>query len=453
MASEAELVDVPVEDVSARAIQRQITWAAHGHILANTGVWSPGGDCIAYDCRAAGETFDATRIEAVNVVTGEVRLVYEAHHGAACGVATWHPREPCVVFIHGPENPSVEWTYSATRRRGVLADLRRPGVIRPLDAMNYAPPFVPGALRGGSHVHVFSPDGRWLSFTYEDEVLSRFTAPGPGHDVNQRNIGVSVPAGPVRVGAHHPRNHDGDFFSVVVSETVPQPRPGSDEISRACEEGWIGRDGYVRADGTRQRRALAFQGTVTAEDGRECVEVFVLDLPDDLTVAGQRPLEGTTTCGPAPPVGVVQRRLTFTTQRKYPGVAAYPRHWLRSSPDGAQIAFLMRDDAGRAQFWVVSPNGGRLRQLSRHPADVSSTFTWSPDGRWLAHVLDNSIGVTDATTGRGFRLTPRVDDALAPHRSACVFSPDGRQIAFLRRSDPDGALQIHTITVPSLNGD
>ncbi len=43
-----------------------------------------------------------------------------------------------------------------------------------------------GALRGGSHVHVFSPDGSAVSFTYEDEVLARL-GPGSGeHQLNRR---------------------------------------------------------------------------------------------------------------------------------------------------------------------------------------------------------------------------------------------------------------------------
>src|SRR5690606_17945842 len=139
---------------------------------------------------------------------------------------------------------------------------------------SYAPPFVPGALRGGSHVHVFSPDGAWLSFTYDDDVLRRLGEEDrrESTQVNQRNVAVAVPRR-VQVARHHPRNHDGDYFSVVVTRTVNRPRPGSDEISRAFEEGWIGRDGYRRPDGSRQSRALAFLGMVTSSDGREHAEV------------------------------------------------------------------------------------------------------------------------------------------------------------------------------------
>ncbi len=414
--------------------ERQLTHAAHGHVLTNINVWSPDGEWIFYDVRT-GDAFDGGRIERVNVRTGAVEVVYASGNGAGCGVVTCSPVEARVVFIHGPENPTADWGYGLTRRRGVLVDVARPGVARPLDAMNYAPPFAAGALRGGSHVHVFSADGRWVSFTYEDEVLARLDAVRPGgpHEPNQRNVGVSVPRGPVGVSRGHPRNHDGDWFSVVVTRTVARPVPGSDEISRACEEGWVGDAGYMRPDGSWQRRALAFQGMVTAPDGSRHAEVFLVDLPDDLTHAGDGPLEGTAVTRPAPPQGVRQRRLTFTAARKFPGVAAGPRHWLRVSPDGTRIAFLMKDDAGAAQIWTVSPNGGEPRQITRNGAAVASAFTWSPDGRSLAHVRDGMVCITDVASGLTRPLTPRSADGAAPMPEACVFSPDGRSIAYLRR--------------------
>ena len=155
---------------------------------------------------------------------------------------------------------------------------------------------------------------------------------GP-HDVNQRNIGISVPGQSIRVSRDHPRNHDGSTFSVLVTRSVNKPRPGSDEISRAFEEAWIGTSGYVRVDGTRQRHALAFQGHVITPGGATISEVFVVDLPDNVTIPGDGPLQGTAITRPAPPRGTQQRRLTYTANRKYPGLQG-PRHWLRSSPDG-----------------------------------------------------------------------------------------------------------------------
>lgn len=67
-----------------------------------------------------------------------------------------------------------------------------------MDARNITPPFTPGALRGGSHVHTFSGDGKWIAFTYEDHVLAVLDALNvqeqPTHEHNSRQIGVSVPA-------------------------------------------------------------------------------------------------------------------------------------------------------------------------------------------------------------------------------------------------------------------
>src|SRR5207302_6520048 len=114
---------------------------------------------------------------------------------------------------------------------------------------------------------------------------------------------------------------------------------------------------YVRANGVIQQRALAFQGQVVNARGETVSEVFIVDVPDDVTIPGEGPLAGTEHRRPFPPKGTVQRRLTFTTDRKHPGLQG-PRHWLRSSPDGSRIAFLMRDDDGIVQLWTVSPNGG-----------------------------------------------------------------------------------------------
>jgi Tol biopolymer transport system component len=177
-------------------------------------------------------------------------------------------------------------------------------------------------------------------------------------------------------------------------------------------------------------------------------EVFIVDLPHDVTIPGDGPLAGTETRRPFPPKGTMQRRLTFTVDRKYPGIQG-PRHWLRSSPSGSRIAFLMKDDAGVAQLWTVSPNGGPPMQLTHNPWGIGSAFTWSPDGRRIAHVMDNSVCVTDTAIGNTTRLTERCADATAPRPEACVFSPDGRMIAYVRPTS-SGSLWFNQIWVVAL---
>jgi hypothetical protein len=435
--------------------ERQITFAPHGHLLTNAGVWTADGEWLVYDIRsdAAGARFDGTRIERVEVATGRVEVLYESVEGACCGVVTVSPVDDRVVFILGPEHPTSDWSYGPARRRGVIVRSGAPGFIEPLDARDLVPPFTPGALRGGTHVHQFSPDGRLVSFTYEDALLD--TAAGAaGHQRNLRAVGVSVCGRPVSVPRSHPRNHNGSAWSVLVTELDDEPPCGSDAISRACEEAWIGTAGYRRADGSRQQRALAFQGTVVTPDGEAISEVFVVDLPDDdapaggLDTPGSGPLVGTPTTRPRPPAGVVQRRLTFTAQRVHPGIQG-PRHWLRSNPDGDRIAFLARDEIGVVQLLTVSPRGGAPRPLTRLHASIESAFTWSPAGDRLACVIDGSVCLVDARDGEVVRLAPQ-KEAAAPRPEACVFSPDGRRVAYVRRvgSAAGEFNQLFTVDVP-----
>ncbi len=410
----------------------QVTNAPHGHVLTNSGVWSPDSRWIVYDTRSdpAGATFDGGRIEQVNVQTGEVYLLYRAKDGAHCGVATYNPVDAQVVFIRGPERPTSDWEYCAWHRQGMLVDVSRPRVAVNLDARELVS-LRPGALRGGSHLHMFCPDGQLVAFTYEDHLLATLDSKNVDCDLNQRNVGLSILDRPVAVSYEHPRNQHGEAFSVLLTHTVPRPQPGSDQIQRACEEAWVGTHGYLRSDGVRQTRALAFQGTVIDGDGEESREVFVVDLPDDLTAAGDGPLEGTPTQLPRPPRGTVQRRLTFTADRRFPGLQG-PRHWLRSSPDGSLIACLMRDTRGVVQLWTVPTAGGPLTQITHNMWDIGSAFTWSSDGRYLAHAMDNSVFVTDIQSGLSHRVTMRASNTSAPRPEACVFSPDGRQIAYVR---------------------
>jgi hypothetical protein len=419
--------------------ERQITRGPGGRILTNIGVWSPDSRWIVYDTRsdAPGESFNGSTIEMVNVETGEKKVLFRSTRGAHCGVVTFHPREWKVAFILGPENPTPDWQYCAFHRQGVIVEVGQPGLALNLDARDLVPPFTPGALRGGSHVHVWNAPGDWVSFTYEDHVTAQFAASSPTNDVNLRSIGVSVSGRPVCVPRTHARNHDGAFFSVLVTRTTAHPKPGSDEIQRAFEEAWMGTNGYVRADGTRQPRALAFQGNVVTATGQTISEVFLVDLPEDLATAGEGPLPGTATRLPFPPKGTTQRRLTFTASSKFPGLQG-PRHWLRSSPDGSHIAFLMKDDAGVVQLWTVSPNGRPPKQVTRNPWPIASAFSWSPDGRHLAHAMDNSVCLTEVATGRTRRLTERAPDAESPRSEACVFAPDGRKVAYVRRVPTEG---------------
>ena len=343
-------------------------------------------------------------------------MIYRATLGAHVGVVTVHPQTEKYVFIHGPENPDATWQYDFHHRRGVIAEQ---GEVTNLDAMDITSPYTPGALRGGSHVHVFSPNGEFVSFTYNDHVMHERDLA-----LDLRNVGVAVPYGPVTVSAQHPREYSGSHWCVLVSQTTPEPTPGSDEISRAYEEGWVG------------NHALAFIGDTLSENGEKVPELFLVELPQDEAgwkTPGEAPLEGTDATLPAPPRGVVQRRLTFTHARRFPGLTTVPRHWVRCNPQATEIAFLMRDDVGIVQLWLISTQGGEPRQLTHHATGIQSAFNWHPTGKWLGFVLDNRIACCDAHTGDITFLTQ--NHGTPPSADAVVFSPDGRFVAWMEEVD------------------
>ena len=410
----------------------QITTIPRNHQLTNSNIWTPDSQWLVYDVRPEGASFTGETIEKIHVKTKKITEIYRGMAGAHVGVVTVSPEIPVrYAFIRGPQHPETVWHYDFHHRQGVIVNDDAPGAAHNIDAFCITPPYQAGALRGGTHVHMFSPDGEWLSFTYNDHVLHERD---PALDL--RNVAVAVPLHPVTVAGHHPREYNGEFFCCVVSKTTPAPLPGSDEISRAYEEGWIGREGYIRPDGTHQRRAIAFIGDTRADNGDVIPEIFRLDLPEaagDYAKPGSSPLEGTEYTMPAPPAGVTQTRLTFTHDRAYPGLAKTPRFWLRSSPQGDKIAFLMQDDQGIAQILTLSPDGGNLRQITFGAEGIESAFNWDSNGEYLTFIRQGQVMLCCVETGVCRVITARSEVRISG--DAVVFSPDNRQVAFLRETD------------------
>jgi Tol biopolymer transport system component len=76
-------------------------------------------------------------------------------------------------------------------------------------------------------------------------------------------------------------------------------------------------------------------------------------------------------------------------------------------------------------------------QITRNPYPVSSAFSWSSDGQLVAHIMDECVCVTSIATGLTQRVTARSSQWCPPRPEACVFSPDGASIAFVRRVRTD----------------
>lgn len=435
--------------VSAQAAERVLTHEAHGHEIHNTQVFSPDSRQIVFDWRNDETQIGQTsRIGVADVDTGAESVIYEAAHpsefGPGVGAATFSPVAREVVFIHGLENAGAAHPYAADRRTAALVTLDRPGIFTHLDARDVTQPFTPGALRGGTHAHGWSADGSLLSCTYNDAVIP--TA-APSDDL--RTVAVIVRGKPVIVAdPTAAEDFSGIGYAVNIVPVTRHPAPGSDEISRAYDEGWVGSNGYLKPDGTRQRRALAFIGNVVAANGDTHSEVFIADLPNDFSQSTAAPLEGNSTAFPAPPAGVRIRRLTRTGATLQPGLQG-PRHWLRSSPDGATIAFLDADETGVIQIFGVNPNGGPIRQISRLGSSVETPINWSPDGKFIACGAGGKIVRVNATTGSAVEITAASPTGQQPCNGV-VFSPDGKWLAFNRKLlHPDGHSYFQICLVPA----
>jgi hypothetical protein len=234
----------------------------------------------------------------------------------------------------------------------------------------------------------------------------------------------------------HPRNQSGSHFCAIVTRTCDEPRHGSDEISKAYEESWIGNNGYTKPDGSRQKRALAFLGDVRCSLGQLFTELFVVDLPDDLISLCHLywpANRGRIHHRLEPPPEIQARRLTYTADTSLPGIQG-PRFWPRSSPDGKWIYVLKKDSQGIVQFWRADINEGGLQKLTSNPVSITSCFTVSGDGKWLAHIMDRSVCVTNCNTGKTIRLTESFTERFAPRGEACVWNPAGDRIAFVAPS-------------------
>jgi dipeptidyl aminopeptidase/acylaminoacyl peptidase len=193
-----------------------------------------------------------------------------------------------------------------------------------------------------------------------------------------------------------------------------------------------------------------------------------------------------------PTAGGEPRRLTSA-----PGTDNNPR-W---SPDGKVLAFVSTR-SGAPQIWMIAPEGGEARQMTTLSSGAAG-IAWSPDGKKLAfassvypeakddeaqkklaeaaekskvkgRVYDtlfykywnawrdgtrSHVFVVPAAGGKAVDVTPGDFDAppmdLGGHLDY-AFSPDGREIAFVRNVDPELKMAIGTnndvFTTPAAGG-
>lgn len=426
-----------MKDNKQKYVELQLTSGKYGHFLNPVQSFSLDENWIAYDTRNEDPHIGQTgRIERVDLQNGVIDTIYmtrnQRPYGPGVGAVAYSPVRDQVVFIHGIKNADKNRPYGTTRRTGVGVSLNHPGEVIHYDARDIIPPFTLGALRGGSHAHSWSGDGTWLSFTYNDEVIAkRSTTDTSIQDL--RTVGVMAPWGSVEVKKDDQgENNDGALFSMIVTRVTEDPENGSDEISKAYEDGWIGRDGYTDSDGRRHSKSIAFLGDVRDLNGRLVTEVFVVDLPENMPdLDHENQLKGDVDSRPQPLSMVQQRRVTHTADRKYPGVQG-PRQWMKSSPNGSLLYFMMKDDQGIVQLFSVPTIGGEIRQITKNDFSIETAFDIDPAGNRAAYGSGKKIYMTNLDTGATSCITPTVSDQYSDLR-AIQWSPSGLLLAYNRK--------------------
>ncbi len=397
------------------------------HDLDNNLNFSPDNQWLCYDTRPPSGIGETRFIQRVNVLNGEIKTIYESPQAdkirPGVGAVSYFPNANRVVFIHGfPNLP-----YEKYRRFGAIVDITN-GKMTVADARDVTFPFTPGALRGGTHRHEPGGfNGEWLGFTYNDMIMR-----DQGKDL--RTIGVTHLNMPVNVDKDGKgENQSGSGFSALVVRVTDNPKPGSDEISHAASDSWVGGDqGYRKKDGTRQM-ARAFIGKLA--DGKE--EVYIVDIPQDITKPGQwGPLEGTQTSFPMPPEGAVQRRLTHTES----GCGGT----VRSAPDGKWISFLTNDRQGIRQIFIISPNGGDPIQITAFEKGVFSAPFWHFSGKYIVFPNRKGIYIVNADPDSPeFKQLFKIPINLNGEPNNVLWSSDGKYIGFnLGKND---AKQIYIV--------
>jgi hypothetical protein len=440
---------------------KQLTFGNYGHTLNRRQSLSADGRWAVYDTRNDDSQIAQTdAIEMVCIDSGEVVRLYQtttkSMHGPGVGAVAFHPIDDKIVFIHGLESCSAKFPYSASRRFGAILEmgqsLARPRSLGYVHAesrnVNEADPEVYyGTLSGGTHAHSWNREG-WISFTYNDallEIEAKELATTPGvRDL--RTVGFMIPkqeSGSLSLDVSTTANSEnwlGTYDAFLAATVCNEPKPGSDQIEQAVEECWAG-----------NQRRIAFQGTVRTRSNESIPEVFVVDLPSGESLRGSKSERRANRLACVP--GCVQRRLTYTQDRRYPGIQG-PRSWLVASPDGETVYFPMKDAAGVSQVFRVAVNsvdrGGDVHQVSHLTTPIDGQISLNADGSKCAFLSNQRVCLLDLASGKHQWVTDRMisDRKSLEWIGAVQFATDESLIgnAYVK-SDTGRFLQVFAIKV------
>lgn len=427
--------------VNLSAQENQLTFGQKGHFLNQRQVFSPNDQWVVFDQRNEDSQIGTNgTIARLHLDTGEIEVLYQVPDqtpfGPGVGAAAYHPQKEEVIFIRGLDNAAQDYPYHFTRRSGFRVSINgQKNEFMHAEARDVSFPISAGALRGGTHAHSYSQDGDWISFTYNDAILEAEALVNP-RVKDLRTVGFMIADIPVEV----PNSEDSDeLFSgshkaFLAARVTAFPEPGSDEIQKAYEECWLGNINGGAKESPIGTRSMAYLGDVMDANGRLITEIFISEIPQDIANAGLS--EGSKILMPEVHHSIIQRRLTYSQNNKYPGVQG-PRQWLRSSPDGSSVYYYAKSEDGEVQIFSVSIGNGVSEQITANQFSPDTMFSLSPDGNWLAYGYQQQIYLTHIETSETYLLKP---SQVSSHSLSNInWSHSADRLVYNRKvTSPDG---------------
>jgi hypothetical protein len=410
---------------------RRLSLGDHGHTLNHRQVFSPNGQYAAFDSRNSdSEIISTDRIGRIELDTGAVEWLYQASsptpYGPGVGAVACDPERDRLIFIHGLRSCGPSRPYSTTRRFGAWLDLQAPAhSVEHAEARHLSPTPSWGVLRGGTHAHSWSRDGKAISFTYNDAWVEQQHLLGVGPP-DARTVGVMMCDVPATVDEETDEQFSGRCWSMVVASVTENAMPGSDAIESAREECFLG----------QSSNRVALIGRVRGCDGAPIDEIFIAQWPANLDLPS----------GPAntdragrlvPPQNVQLERLTRTEHRRYPGIGG-PRCWLLSSIDGQVIYTAMRDDSGVVQVVAVDVSSGNVEPVTELTSSLESPLALNTQSTLLSLMSRGRVGILDLQTRR-IVWSPELREQVEIPWGAFHFLPDDSGLLFHAYDQKSGA--------------
>ncbi|GBC97856.1 Tricorn protease [bacterium HR17] len=315
--------------------------------------------------------------------------------------------------ILGDWSPDGRWIVFSSNRERRFAQLY---------LLEVATGYVRRLTDDETHLHspAFSPDGRFIVFCRGGTSWWRKGYRGSANSEIWR-LPIHIDGDRITVGQVERLTHyDGnDWFPTVAPDGMlyfVSDRDGAFNLWRMpfVGAGDTGRKADAKAvKVTRHADRVLYPSM--SRDGRFIVyeHGFALWV---LPVQGGEPKQ-LTIYAPSDEAQNRQQRLTLTSQATE----------FALSPDGKQIAFVVRGDI----FVVNADKGGEARRVTDHPYR-DFDLDWSPDSRKLAFVSErdgnHEVYIVDVRTRALKRLTNTPDAA----ESNPKWSPTGNYVAFVR---------------------